>query len=68
MGKNDVVFKRKLRDIGNILGLSLPPELLDFIGANKNDLLRMTPRVGKSGKGICIWKEECDQDDEKLSE
>mgnify|MGYP003990049207 FL=1 len=34
MGKNDVVFKRKLRDIGNILGLSLPPELLDFIGAN----------------------------------
>jgi len=63
MSSEDVVFKRKLRDIGNILGLSFPPELVEFIGAKKNDLLRMTPRTGKSGKGICIWKEECDQDE-----
>jgi hypothetical protein len=62
----DVIFKRKLRDIGNVLGTSLPTELLDFLGVEKNDLLLMAARIGKSGKGICIWKG--DQDDQELSE
>jgi len=59
----DVIFKRKLRDVGGILGLSIPPELLNFLKADKNDQLLLTARIGKSGKGICIWKE----DDENLS-
>jgi len=62
----DVIFKRKLRDIGNVLGVSLPTELLDFLVVEKNDLLLMSARIGKSGKGICIWKGE--KDDQELSE
>ena len=61
---DDVIFKRKLRDIGNILGVSIPPELIDFLQVEKNDQLLMAARIGKSGKGICIWKG--DQDDESL--
>jgi len=66
MSETDVVFKRKLRDIGNVLGTSIPTELIDFMGAEKNDLLLMTARIGKSGKGVCIWKG--DQDEQGLSE
>ena len=64
-----VLFKRKLRDIGNVLGCSIPPELLNYIEAKQNDRLLMTARSGKSGKGICIWKEsDVDVDVEELSE
>jgi hypothetical protein len=62
----DVIFKRKLRDIGNVLGTSLPTELLEFLELKKNDQLLMTARLGKSGKGICIWKGG--QDDEGTPE
>ena len=64
MGKDVVIFKRKLRDIGNVLGLSIPLELLDFLDVEKNDQLLLTARIGKSGKGICIWKGDQDDDAE----
>lgn len=58
---DEIIFKRKLRDIGNVLGISIPLELLEFLEAKKDDKLNMTARTGKAGKGICIWR--CDNDE-----
>jgi len=58
---NEIIFRRKLRDVGNVLGVSIPLELLEFLEAKKDDKLNMTARVGKSGKGICIWR--CEDED-----
>jgi len=56
--KLEVVFKRTLRNAGNTTGVSLPQELVDFLGAQRGDVLAMAARVGKQGKGICIWIDE----------
>jgi len=58
MENNEVIFKRVLRDTGNTLGTSIPVELLQFLDAQKGDVLAMAARVGKQGKGICIWVDE----------
>jgi len=62
----DVVFRKKLRDIGNILGISLPPELVEFIEAKKDDQLLLVAKTDSSGKGIFLWKED-GQDENRIS-
>ena len=59
---DDVIFERQLRAIGTSLGTTFPPELLKFISAEQGSTLKMCARVGKKGRGICIWTKEGDVD------
>ena len=58
MKENDIIFRRTLRSLGTTLGTSLPAELIAFLGGQNGDVLAMAARVGKQGKGICIWIDE----------
>lgn len=61
---DEIIFRKKLRDIGNVLGFSLPVPLQEFLEVKQNDVLCMASRIGKSGKGVCIWKQKDGENNE----
>ena len=62
---DEIIFRRSLRAVGNSMGTTFPPELLEFINAKDGSTLFMTARIGKKGKGICIWTKKGDDDGSK---
>lgn len=56
--ENKVMFDRTLLKMGDSVGLTLPPEILNFLGAKPGDNLKVMGDVKKHGKTINIWKEE----------
>lgn len=55
MDTNSVIFERKLGASGTSVGVSIPPELLKYIGVEKGKVIKMTGDQSKHGKYIAIW-------------
>lgn len=60
-----IQFKRIIQDLGTSQGITLPPEILKYLEANKSDTLIIQPENSKHGKHISIWKQNKEVYDEK---
>jgi len=56
MESDKVIFERKIGPKGEVLGISIPPELLEYLKLQNGDTVAMIPERGKHGAYIAIWK------------
>lgn len=52
---NNVSFKRKINTIGGSSVVSIPKELMEFLGVPDGVSVRLMSNVGKYGKYITLW-------------
>ncbi len=50
-----VTFKRKLSPKGGSLCLTIPPELVEWLGGKPGTPIEMYGDVGKHGKYVAFW-------------
>jgi antitoxin component of MazEF toxin-antitoxin module len=53
-----IKFKRSVIVMGDSLGLTIPKEIVEWLGISKGDELTITPDEGKHGKFSAIFKEK----------
>jgi len=53
-----IKFRRKLRQTGESLAITIPPELLIFFGWEVNDELILETKKGKYGQYLVVYKEK----------
>ena len=58
INKDQVQFKRKLSPTGDSLKITIPKELLTFLGAENGTELTLSGYNGKYGKYIAVWVSE----------
>jgi len=58
MINEQVKFQRKIGTIGTSVGVTLPPELLDYLDIEKGSEVIMVGDSSKHGKFIAIWNKE----------
>lgn len=59
MDENTVKFKKTLKSIGGSIGITIPPELKDFINVKSEDEVTLIGDVNSKGqKYIAIFKED----------
>ena len=56
--ENLVKFEKNVVTVGGSLGMTISPELLQFLDIKFGDRLVMVGDVGKHGRFIAIWKKE----------
>ena len=52
-----IKFKRSVIVMGDSLGLTIPKEIVEWLGLSKGDELTITPDEGKHGKFAALFKE-----------
>jgi len=52
-----IKFKRSVFATGDSLGITIPKEIIEWLGLSKGDELTLTPDSGKHGKFAAIFKE-----------
>lgn len=52
-----IVFKRKVTQNGGSLGITLPPELIDFMELKESDNVSLVAD-SKTGKHLKLWNDE----------
>ena len=55
--QNGIKFKRILGNKGGVLGVTFPPELIEYLGLEEGNIILFQPETGKFGNFISVWKE-----------
>jgi len=55
MKKDTVEFKRRLTPNGNSYSITVPKELMEFLGAESGTILALSGFSGKHGKYVAFW-------------
>jgi len=55
MKKDNILFERKLVEVGSSTAIFIPPELLRYIGGDKGNKIFMMADESKHGKFISFW-------------
>jgi len=51
-------FKRQIVSVGGSIGITVPPDLLQYLELKPKDIVVIQDENGKKGKYITIWKKE----------
>ena len=59
-----IKFRKKIGSKGGILGISFPPEVLEYLNAKDQDVIILEPKKGKFGKYLALYidKKETETD------
>jgi putative transposon-encoded protein len=55
MKNETVLFKRKLTPIGGSLGITIPKEVIEFLGIKEGSEICLSGYNGKHGKYVAFW-------------
>lgn len=53
-----IKFKRNVFATGDSLGITIPKEIVEWLGLSKGDEVILTPDEGKHGKFAALFKEK----------
>ena len=56
--EDKIKFKRKIFATGDSLGITIPIEIVEWLGISKGDEIIITPDQGKHDKFAAIFKEK----------
>lgn len=53
-----IKFRRKVNKTGDSLGMTIPVEIVEWLGLSSGDVITITPDEGKHGKYAAIFLEK----------
>lgn len=56
--ENKIKFRRKVNEMGGSLSMTIPVEIIEWLGLSKGDEITITPDEGKHGKYAAIFLEK----------
>lgn len=56
--EDKVLFKKQIGSKGNVLGVTIPVELLDYLEATNGTEVVMCADSGKHGRFVSMWVEK----------